>query len=153
MQNSSNISSSWIKDLEIKKSEASWSTWLREGRQYLKAGKGGKNKFNNSILYNLLAMSLEKFVMAILGYNLSMPVNHTFTDLIYSLEKLYPLDTDLKKTILKLETKQEICSFEDYVRTDISDEDIIILREAVKQFEKIAAEVCVYEKAPGILFG
>ncbi len=98
-------------------------------------------------------MSLEKFVMAILGYNLSMPVNHTFTDLIYSLEKLYPLDTDLKKTILKLETKQEICSFEDYVRTDISDEDIIILREAVKQFEKIAAEVCVYEKAPGILFG
>lgn len=131
--------------------EASWSVWLREGRQYLRAGRGEKNRFNNSILYNLLAMSLEKFVMAILGYNLSMPVNHTFTDLVYSLEKLYPLDTDLRKTVLRLEAKQEICSFEDYVRTDISDEDIMILREAVKQFEKIADEVCISEKAPGIL--
>ena len=134
-------------------SEPSWKTWLREGQQYLKAGMGEKNKFNNSILYNLLAMSLEKFVMAILGYNLSMPVNHTFSDLIYSLEALYPIDDDLRKTVLLLETKQEICSFEDYVRTDISDEDIVSLRGAVKQFEKIADEVCVYEKAPVILFG
>lgn len=47
-------------------------------------------------------MSFEKFVMAILGYNLSMPVNHTFTDLVYSLEKLYPLDSDLRKTVLRL---------------------------------------------------
>lgn len=153
MHNSSDMGSHRVKNNVSEHFEPSWKAWLREGRQYLKAGGGEKNKFNNSILYNLLAMSLEKFVMAILGYNLSMPLNHTFSDLIYSLEALYPIDDDLRKTVLLLETKQEICSFEDYVRSDISDEDIVGLREAVKQFEKIAAEVCVYEKAPVILFG
>ena len=62
--------------------ETNWSIWLREAHQYLKAGKNEKKRFDNSILYNLLAMSLEKFVMAILGYNLMLPVNHKFTDLV-----------------------------------------------------------------------
>lgn len=132
--------------------EPSWSVWLREGRQYLRAGSGKKNIFNNSILYNLLAMSLEKFVMALLGYNMAMPVNHTFTDLLYSLEKIYPLDSGLRETVLKLETKQEICSFEDYVRTEISDEDIIIMRKTIKKFEEMANQVCIKATAPRILF-
>ena len=132
-------------------SEKNWSIWLREAHQYLRAGKNEKKRFDNSILYNLLAMSLEKFVMAILAYNLSMPVNHTFTDLVESLEKFFPLDGELKDTILSLETKQEICSFEDYVRYEISAEDIISLREAVVKIAGIAGRVCVRSKAPVFL--
>jgi HEPN domain-containing protein len=131
--------------------ETNWSIWLREAHQYLKAGKNEKKRFDNSILYNLLAMSLEKFVMAILGYNLMLPLNHTFTDLVESLEKVCPLDRELKDTILRLETRQEICSFEDYVRTEISAEDIILLREVVKKTGEIADGICVRSKAPVFL--
>lgn len=135
-----------------KRQEPYWNMWLREGRQYLKAGGGEKGKFNNSILYNLLAMSLEKFVMAILGFNMAMPVNHTFTDLLYSLEKLYNIDKNLKDTILKLESVQEICSFEDYVRNDVSNENIKIMRDSVKKIESMANEICIEDRAPELLF-
>jgi nitrogenase-associated protein len=132
--------------------EANWSVWLREGRQYFKAGSGEKSRFNNAILYNLLAMSFEKFVMAILGYHLSLPINHTFTDLIYSLEKFYPLDTETRNTLLKLETIQEICSFEDCMRADVSDEDIRIMRETIRKFDVMASDVCVKANAPKMVF-
>lgn len=141
-----------IIDKEIAEPEAHWSIWLREGRQYFKAGSGEKGRFNNAILYNLLAMAFEKFVMAILGYHLSLPINHTFTDLIYSLEKFYPLDAETRDILLKLETKQEICSFEDCMRVEVSDEDIGIMRETIRKFDAMASEVCIKAKAPIMVF-
>lgn len=141
-----------IIDKETAEPEAHWSIWLREGRQYFRAGSGEKGRFNNAVLYNLLAMAFEKFVMAILGYHLSLPINHTFTDLIYSLEKFYPLDAETRETLLNLETKQEICSFEDCMRADVSDEDIGIMRETIRKFDAMASDVCIKDNAPKMVF-
>lgn len=131
--------------------EAAWSIWLREGKQYLKAGSGKNNKFNNEILYNLLAMSLEKLVMAILGFKMSLPFNHTFTDLMEALEKIVPIEKEFKDTILSLEKKQELCSFDEYIRTDISNEDIVSLRAAVIKIMEMAEGICLKERAPVII--
>jgi hypothetical protein len=147
------ISSSGKKsDKKTGEPEAHWSIWLREGRQYFRAGSGEKGRFNNAVLYNLLAMAFEKFIMAILGFHLSLPINHTFTDLIYSLEKFYPLDAETKEILLKLETKQEICSFEDCMRADVSDEDIGIMRETIRKFDTMASDVCIKANAPKLIF-
>lgn len=154
MTDSSSIRNTWenVCDKDVSEPEAHWSVWLREGRQYFKAGSGEKGRFNNAVLYNLLAMAFEKFVMAILGFHLSLPINHTFTDLIYSLEKYYPLDAETRETLLKLETKQEICSFEDCMRADVSDEDIGIMRETIRKFDAMASDVCIKAKAPKMVF-
>jgi hypothetical protein len=129
----------------------SWYTWLKEGRQYMKAGCGKKGRFDNTIRYNLLAMAFEKFVMAILGYHMSLPMNHTITDLIEALEQFHPLDGETKDVLLGLEKKQEICSFEDGFTSEITDEDIRVMTETIIRFEALAERVCPAGKAPVML--
>lgn len=131
--------------------EESWRFWLREGNQYMKAGSGGKGRFNNTLRYNLLAMAFEKFVMAMLSYHMSLPLNHTFTDLIEALEKFHPLDLETKAVLLELEKKQEICSFEDVVTADVTDGDIRLMTETIGRFEVMAMDICPPDQAPVFL--
>ncbi len=128
--------------------EETWQIWLKEGRQYMKAGRGDKGRFNTTIRYNLLAMAFEKFVMAILMYHMALPMNHTFTDLIEALETVHPLDPETKAVLLGLEKRQEICSFEDSVTTEITDLDIALMSETIARFETLALEICPVQKAP-----
>jgi nitrogenase-associated protein len=136
---------------EPKKEEESWSIWLKEGQQFMKAGSGRKGRFNTIIRYNLLAMAFEKFVMAILGYHMALPLNHTFTDLIEALEGIRPLDPETREILLGLEKRQEICSFENVVTGDVSEEDIQIMAETIGRFESMAENLCPVEKAPVML--
>ena len=122
-----------------------WKTWLKNGDQYLNAAtpKGKKSRFGTDIRYNLLAMSLEGYIMAILDYHGTLPDNHTFIDLVTALELVMPVDKNLKGRILKYEGLQTICSVDKYSRLDPSEEDIDDLREAVKTIGRLAHEKCL----------
>lgn len=128
-----------------------WKTWLKNGDQYLKAAtpKGKKSRFGTEIRYNLLAMSLEGYIMAILDYYGTLPDNHTFIDLITGLELVMPVDKNLKGRILKYEGLQTICAVDKYSRIAPSEEDIDDLREAVREIGRLAHDKCPgpdYEK-------
>ena len=73
----------------------------------------------------------------------SLPYNHTYTDLMYMLETLVPLDPDLKARILKHESLQDICSIEDYHRSHPSEDALADLRSAVAQIGDLAHRVCL----------
>lgn len=124
-------------------STLNWKTWLAHGEQYLKAAtpKKTKSRFGTDIRYNLLSMSLEAYVMAILDYHHKLPDNHTFSDLIFALEDVMPIDEGLKKRILKYENIQSICSIEKYFRDDPTEEDITDLNGAVIELSEIANNV------------
>ena len=124
--------------------KSNWQNWLPEGDQYLKAGtpKTGKSKFGYDILYNLLSMSLESYIMAILDYKKSLPDNHTYTDLVNGLERVMPLDPELKHKILKYESIQSICSVDKFSIRLPEEEEIKELREAVEQIKEIAYSSC-----------
>jgi hypothetical protein len=123
--------------------ELNWKSWLRNGDQYLKAaGKRGSFRFGTDISYNLLGMSLEGYVMAILDIHNSLPENHTFTDLVDALETVYPIERSLRKRILKYESIQSICSVDKYLREKPTPEAIDNLRTAVGEIGNIAHEVC-----------
>ncbi len=121
-----------------------WQTWLKNGDQYMNAAtpKGKKSRFGTDIRYNLLSMSLESYVMAILDYNGTLPDNHTFIDLITALELVMPIDQNLKGRILKYEGLQSICAIDKYSRIDPSEEDIDDLREAIREIGRIAHDKC-----------
>ena len=104
--------------------------------------KGEKSRFGTDIRYNLLAMSLEGYVMAILDFHGTLPDNHTFIDLITALELVMPLDRTLKGRILKYEGLQSICAVDKYSRMDPSEEDIDDLRDAIKEIGRMAHEKC-----------
>ncbi len=122
-----------------------WNRWMQDGDQFLKGAtpKGEKSILGNTVRYNLLSMSLEGYIMAILDYHQNMPQNHTYSDLIYGLEEVIPIDVTLKNRILKYENIQSICSLEKYHRSEPTDEDIVDLFGAIQEISKIAHETCL----------
>ncbi|NLD99493.1 MAG: hypothetical protein GX640_06425 [Fibrobacter sp.] len=124
---------------------ANWREWLTDGEKYLKTA-GGQSKaarFNTAYQYNVIAIALESFAMAILDYHGKLPDNHTFTDLIEALQTVIGLPDDLREKILEHEQTQKICSFTDYTRTEPTTEEINDFRDAVKKIGTIARNVCV----------
>lgn len=106
-----------------------WKQWLVQGRQYEDAGTsktGAASKLSPVVVYNLFSMSLESYCMAILDYHGTLADNHTFTDLVDSLERVYAVTPELKRRILDLEKCQKICGFDDFV---IAEVDSIVNRE------------------------
>jgi hypothetical protein len=128
----------------MEESKLNWKTWLVKGDQYIKAGtpKSGKSRFGTDINYNLLSMSLESYVMAILDYKQNLPDNHTYSDLIYGLERVMPIDQDLKHRILKYESIQSICSIDKYSVTLPTEEEINDLRGAINEIKELAYSTC-----------
>lgn len=125
-------------------SDLNWRKWLKNGDQYLKAAtpRGEKSRFGANIRYNLLSMSLEAYIMAILDYHSSLPDNHTYTDLMAGLESVMPIDEDLKKRILSYENIQSICSVDRYHRNDPTEKELTGLKAAVTEIGEIAHRTC-----------
>ncbi len=128
-----------------KASKSNWQTWLLNGDQYLNAGTPGgkKSRFGTDIRYNLLSMSLEGYIMAILDYHHQLPNNHTYRDLIMALEAVMPIDETLKNRILKYENIQSICSIEKYHRSNPTEEELSDLKSAIEDIRLIAYDTCV----------
>lgn len=121
-----------------------WQQWLKQGDQYLSSAspKGKKSKFNASIRYNLLSMSLESYVMAILDFHNTMPDNHTYTDLLDGLESVLAVDDNLKQRLLKYENIQSICSLEKFHIKQPTEAELVDLRNAILQMGALAHETC-----------
>ena len=120
--------------------QITWRRFLKEGDQYLKAAtpKSEKSRFNNDIRYNLLSMSLEGYIMAILDFHNNLPDNHTYTDLMDGLERVMDVDQSLKERILKYENIQSICSIEKYHRSAPTDEELNDLDGAIREIKALA---------------
>ena len=124
--------------------ELSWRIWLDHGDKYLKAAipKGKIGILGPTIRYNLLSISMENYIMAILDFYKTLPDNHTYTDLITSLEQVVPVDEGLKSRILKHECVQSICSMSDYHRNDPSEDDLVDLTGAITEIGQMAHRIC-----------
>jgi len=91
-----------------------WDIFLHDGDAFLKTGLAAHTKakkaFTPEILYNIVAMAIEKFVMAALMQRGALPYNHTMGDLVEAMDEVFP-DTmgDLKNSLLDLDRYQEIC--------------------------------------------
>ena len=121
-----------------------WQTWLVKGDQYFKSAvpEGRKSKFIPAIRYNMLSMSFESYVMAIMDFHKKLPDNHTYTDLVDALETVEPLSESLKQRILKYENIQSICSIEKYHTEDPTEEELQDLEGAIREVAVIAHRVC-----------
>jgi hypothetical protein len=131
-------------------SKLNWWTWLEQGDQYLKAStpKNSVSRFGTDIRYNLISMSLESYIMAILDYHKTLPDNHTFTDLLYALELVMPLNEQLKKRILHYESIQSICSIDKYQRVNPTEGEILDLKAAIVEISVMAHNTCVSVTSP-----
>jgi hypothetical protein len=91
-----------------------WEQYRLEGEQFLnlaeKAFLHQKKPFTTEILYNLIAMAIEKLVMAALMEIGRLPYNHTMHDLVAALEEWLPETIrNMEDSVRALDSYQEIC--------------------------------------------
>jgi len=96
-----------------------WRNFFDDGCGYLgtavAAYEKRKKSFTAPILYNLVAMAIEKFVMAVLMRHGAMPYNHTMADLVEALDETFPGElSTMHDKLLQLDKYQEICDLEGF---------------------------------------
>jgi hypothetical protein len=128
----------------------SFKEYIEEGLKYYNTASKGREKRPNifipDVLYNLLAMSIEKFFMGILVFKGDMADNHTFSDLIDSVERFMSLPADFVRRLKELETYQDICPvFEGYTRKEMDDNVIKELLCVATETKQMALEFCSYK--------
>lgn len=111
---------------EIEKKEE-WKQFIDDGNKYLKTAiNGSKRKeiFTPNLLYNIVAMAIEKYFMGYLLYHKKMPENHTLGDLARSVKEVSSIDNDLARNIAYMDAFQEICALDTHKLRIPNEEDI-----------------------------
>lgn len=96
-----------------------WQEFLREGNQFLATANNAHDQrreaFTTVILYNLVAMAIEKLIMAVLMKNGQLPYNHTMHDLVEAIDTFLPHElAGLGEELKRLDAFQDICDMESY---------------------------------------
>jgi hypothetical protein len=95
-----------------------WRNYYHDGEKFLRTATAGQSRrpeiFTPDILYNVIAMAIEKFIMGFLMYNGDLADNHTMADMIHSMERHLQLPPALARDLLHLDSFQEICEIDTY---------------------------------------
>jgi len=95
-----------------------WREYIKEGEQYLKCAVNAVKKrraaFTPVILYNLIGMAIEKFLMGFLMHNGALAENHTMIDILNSVEKITGPQPQMLDDFRYLDSFQEICDIDAY---------------------------------------
>ncbi len=106
-------------DVTSSQSIGGWEIFLHDGEGFLKTAFGAYEKkkaaFTPEILYNMIAMAIEKFVMSALMRHGKMPYNHTMKDLVEAMDAAFPATfAELREGLLKMDTYQDICDLDGF---------------------------------------
>ncbi len=95
-----------------------WQEYRRDGEQFLhtalSAARSRNRRFTPDTLYNLVAMAIEKLIMAFLMRRGDLADNHTMLDLLQALERHIPVRPELARQFAYLDAFQEICAIDSY---------------------------------------
>lgn len=129
--------------MKMDKERKTWEEFIDDGDKYLKTAVNGykkrKNIFTPEIIYNIVSMSIEKYIMGYLLYHNRLPDNHTLADLITAVKEIGEVDNELYAKIIHMNRFQEICSLNSYVRKAPSEKDnqeFLTIGERVRNFVK-----------------
>lgn len=89
-----------------------WQDHINAGQQYLKTAHNGLKRpsvFNNTLIYQLVAMAIEKLLVGVYQYHHQMPVDHTLDGLVDDLTTISPLDQDLADRIKGFGRFDDMC--------------------------------------------
>ncbi len=117
-----------------------WALYQREGEQYLAVAERAfvkqRKAFTVEILYNLIAMAMEKLVMAALMRVGRLPDNHTLGDLAQALARWLPeASQGLSEEMTALDRFQEICDLEKATLLQPSPADIEAMLALARRLE------------------
>ena len=108
-----------LSDLKKAQPISGWEDFWGEGKAFLKTASAAyaqqKKAFTTVILYNIIAMAIEKFVMTALMCEGKLPYNHTMKDLVEAMDEAFPgAMPDIREGLLPLDQYQEICDLDTF---------------------------------------
>lgn len=123
-----------------------WEEFREEGRAFLRTAAAahdkGKRAFTPEILYNIVAMAIEKMVMAVLMRQGAMPYNHTMRDLVEAMEQHLPdaMTPELRNGLLALDHFQDICALDSFTVVAPRQEEIPAMLALAQSLEVLVNE-------------
>lgn len=101
----------------------------------------GKSRvFTPEILYNIIAMGIEKQIMGLLMYRGVLPENHTLRDLLAGLKTVIEVPEDVAGALVSMDGFQEICVIEFYKRKIPTDDDIKVFLDTGTRVSTLVRE-------------
>lgn len=122
-----------------------WEEFYNDGKSFHKRTRmsiGQRQIYTPTLIQNLAAMSIEKYLMAIFMNRGILPRNHTMFDLVEELKQIIPVTPSLEKILLYMDSLQQICSIDNIIITSPKEDDIPDFLAAVDQVELIADALC-----------
>lgn len=122
--------------------EKSGEAFLREAREFHRTAVNGRASrpeiFTNEIVFNMLGMVIEKYIMAFLINNGTLADNHTFGDLADAANRVRSLPPELDALLRGLDGVHNLCPvIAQEAPPDYSD-------QAIETITRAADEVLLY---------
>jgi hypothetical protein len=122
-----------------------WEDFLKDGEGFLRTAAGAYEKqkkiFTSEILYNIIAMAIEKFVMAALMRHGALPYNHTMRDLVEAMDETFPTAIDdLREGLLRMDQYQEICDLDGFRITPPEKSEIPGMLEMAQKLQRLTKQ-------------
>ncbi len=119
-----------------------WEQFLAEGRQFLQTANNAyhqqRKAFSAEVLYNLVAMAIEKLIMAQLMAHGNLPYNHTMHDLVEAMEEFLPGRLQhLRAELQALDAWQDICGLDEYTIKVPDRSEILHMLEVANELERL----------------
>ena len=129
-----------------------WYDHVVAGIQYLKTARKGKSRpevFTNELIYNLVSLSVEKLLVGLSLHFGKMPPHHRLDSLVQWVDKLAPMDEDLVKNVMALDSYQDICSMDAFERHTPNDMEIQTMLEIAKKVELFVKQ-CIEKRSSDV---
>ena len=133
---------------DLKKTQAisGWEDFWAEGKAFLKTASAAyarhKKAFTALILYNIIAMAIEKFVMAALMCQGTLPNNHTMENLVEAMDGTFPgTMADIREGLLDLDQYQEICAVDTFNISGPAMAEIAVMLELAGRLQELVTDI------------
>ncbi len=105
------------------------------------------SKFNGELVFNILTMSIEKYLVGLLMSKGIMPVNHVIEYLLKETDEYFKIDKIIQKTLATVDDYLYICSMDNFINKIPSNEELDNLIAAVDKLKIFVHEHCLFESA------
>jgi hypothetical protein len=139
-----------LSDLKVAQPIQGWEGFWRDGGAFYKTAFAAhaqqKKAFSTVILYNIIGMAIEKFVMAALMRQGKLPYNHTMKDLVEAMDQAFPgAMSGIREGLLDLDQYQEICDIDKFNIAGPAMEEIPRMLELASRLsDLVEKQICNY---------
>jgi len=119
--------------------QSTYKTFLDAGEKYAQTSYSlvqKKKRFSADLVYNIMALSIENYLVGFLQSKGDLPESHTLLDIILYVKKYHDVG-NLEQEIKWMNRFQEVCCIDFYKRRVPNDEDLDIMLDLNGKVKKL----------------